>query len=119
METKEELEKIEVPKKKEEKNSISFTDGTVINNLKINYKNLFDFEKSYSNAKDLIEALIKKQAFDHETMIQIIYVGYLGTNPNPKLDYISFIESLDFDYKRDMELFRILTGLEADKNEKN
>lgn len=92
---------------------ITLENGTVIDNLTINYKNLFEFQSTYKGSKDLIEALVKKQTFDHETMIQLIYVGYLGTNPNPKMDYIEFIEQLTFDYKRDLNLFQELTGAKA------
>lgn len=96
------------------KRSIRLEDGTVINNLKITYKNLFDFQNSYSNSKDLMEALVKKQTFEHEVMVQLIYVGYLGTNPTNKMEYFDFIDAIPFDYKRDMALFKELTGLNAD-----
>lgn len=110
-------QKESLPKNEElPKRTIKFEDGTIISNLKITYKNLFDFQNSYSGAKDLMAAVIKKQTFEQEVMIQLIYVGYLGTNPNPKLDYIDFIDALEFDYKRDMNLFRDLTGLTASKN---
>lgn len=96
------------------KRAIRLEDGTVIKNLKITYKNLFDFQNSYSNSKDLMEALVKKQTFEHEVMVQLIYVGYLGTNPIPKMEYFDFIDAIPFDYKRDMSLFKELTGLNAD-----
>lgn len=97
------------------KRSLKFEDGTIVNNLKVTYKNLFDFQNSYDGSKDLMEVLIKKQALDYETMIQIIYVGYLGTNPDPKLEYFDFIDRLAIDYKRDMQLFTELTGIKTDK----
>ena len=96
------------------KRAIKLEDGTIINNLKINYKNLFDFQNSYDNSKDLMEALVKKQTFEHEVMVQLIYVGYLGTNPTNKMEYFDFIDAIPFDYKRDMALFQELTGLKAD-----
>lgn len=96
------------------KRAIKLEDGTIINNLKITYKNLFDFQNSYDNSKDLMEALIKKQTFEHEVMVQLIYVGYLGTNPTNKMEYFDFIDAIPFDYKRDMALFQELTGLKAD-----
>lgn len=98
--------------------AIKFDDGTIIYNLKVTYKNLFEFQNSYDKSKDLMEALIKKQSFDYETMVQMIYVGYLGAlNPtDKKLDYMSFLESISLDYKRDMNLFKDLTGMVAEKN---
>lgn len=96
------------------KRAIKLEDGTIINNLKITYKNLFDFQNSYDNSKDLMEALVKKQTFEHEVMVQLIYVGYLGTNPTNKMEYFDFIDAIPFDYKRDMALFQELTGLKAD-----
>lgn len=99
------------------KRAIKLEDGTIINNLKITYKNLFDFQNSYDNSKDLMEALVKKQTFEHEVMVQLIYVGYLGTNPTNKMEYFDFIDAIPFDYKRDMALFQELTGLKA--NSKN
>lgn len=107
-------DKTEEIEKKLPKRSIELEDGTIIPNLKITYKNLFDFQNSYSGSKDLMEALVKKQTFDHETMVQLIYVGYLGTNPSKKMDYMEFIESINFSYKRDLELFQDLAGLKAD-----
>ncbi len=114
-----EVNEIKIPEKELPRRAIKLEDGTIIEGLKITYKNLFDFENSYPHAKDLMEALVKKQTFDHEAMVQLIYVGYLGTNPVKKMDYIEFIESVPFSYKRDMELFKDLTGLTADQNEKN
>lgn len=96
--------------------AIQFEDGTIISNLKVTYKNLFDFQNSYSGAKDLMEALIKKQTFEHEVMIQMMYVGYLGTNPNPKMEYMDFIDRLSFDYERDMYLFNALVKRNNEKN---
>ena len=110
----------ETPKAETEelpKRAIKWEDGTIINNLKITYKNLFDFQNSYDNSKDLMEALVKKQTFEHEVMVQLIYVGYLGTNPTNKMEYFDFIDAIPFDYKRDMALFQELTGLKA--NSKN
>ena len=110
----------ETPKAETEelpKRAIKLEDGTIINNLKITYKNLFDFQNSYDNSKDLMEALVKKQTFEHEVMVQLIYVGYLGTNPTNKMEYFDFIDAIPFDYKRDMALFQELTGLKA--NSKN
>ena len=107
-------DKTEEIEKKLPKRSIELEDGTIISNLKITYKNLFDFQNSYSGSKDLMEAIVKKQTFDHETMVQLIYVGYLGTNPSKKMDYMEFIESINFSYKRDLELFQDLAGLKAD-----
>lgn len=107
----------ETPKAETEelpKRAIKLEDGTIINNLKITYKNLFDFQNSYDNSKDLMEALVKKQTFEHEVMVQLIYVGYLGTNPTNKMEYFDFIDAIPFDYKRDMALFQELTGLKAD-----
>lgn len=107
----------EIPKVETEllpKRAIKLEDGTIINNLKITYKNLFDFQNSYDNSKDLMEALVKKQTFEHEVMVQLIYVGYLGTNPTNKMEYFDFIDAIPFDYKRDMALFQELTGLKAD-----
>ena len=95
--------------------SIKLKDGTEINNLTITYKNLFDFQKTYPESKDLMEALIKKQTFDHETMIQLIYVAYLGTNPDKKLEYIDFLDQIGFDYKRDLTLFKEITGIVVDE----
>ena len=103
-------------KKEIPKRAIELEDGTIISNLKITYRNLFDFQNSYDGSKDLLEALIKKQTFDQEVMIQLIYVGYLGTNPNPKMEYLDFIDAITFDYKRDMNLFNELVGLKAKKN---
>jgi len=96
------------------KKSIRLEDGTLISNLKITYKNLFDFQNSYDNSKDLMEALVKKQTFEHEVMVQLIYVAYLGTNPANRMEYFDFIDAIPFDYKRDMNLFQDLTGLKAD-----
>lgn len=96
------------------KKSIRLEDGTLIKDLKITYKNLFDFQNSYDNSKDLMEALVKKQTFEHEVMVQLIYVAYLGTNPTNKMEYFDFIDAIPFDYKRDMNLFQDLTGLKAD-----
>lgn len=96
--------------------AILFEDGTKISNLKITYKNLFDFQNSYEGAKDLMAALIKKQTFEHEVMVQMIYVGYLGTNPNPKMDYLTFIDNLSFDYERDTVLFNALIKRSSGKN---
>ncbi len=90
--------------------SIKLNDGTVISNLKINYQNLFDFQNSYEASKDLIAALVKKQTFELECMIQLIYVGYLGSNPTPKMEYKEFIQKIDFDFTRDMKLFEELSG---------
>lgn len=107
----------ETPKVETEKlpkRAIRLEDGTIINNLKITYKNLFDFQNHYENSKDLMEALVKKQSFEHEVMVQLIYVGYLGTNPTNKMEYFDFIDAIPFDYKRDMVLFKELTGLNAD-----
>ncbi len=97
------------------KRALKFEDGTIIYDLKITYRNLFDFQRSYSGSKDLMEALVKKQTFDHETMVQLIYVGYLGTNPKEKMEYYEFIDHLDFNAKRDMFLFNDLVGLNASK----
>ena len=95
------------------KRALKFEDGTIIYNLKITYRNLFDFQRTYSGAKDLMEALVKKQTFDHETMVQLIYVGYLGTNPEKKMEYYEFIDHLDFNAKRDTFLFNDLVGIDA------
>ena len=104
------VEKEELPKR-----ALKFEDGTIIYDLKITYRNLFDFQRSYPGSKDLMEALVKKQTFDHETMVQLIYVGYLGTNPVKKLEYYEFIDHLAFNAKRDMFLFNDLVGLSASK----
>lgn len=115
----EEKSEIKQPSAKElakNQKAIQFEDGTIISNLKITYKNLFDFQNSYSGAKDLMEALIKKQTFEHEVMIQMMYVGYLGTNPTPKMEYLDFIEHLSFDYERDMYLFNALVKRNSKKN---
>lgn len=118
VEVKEEKSEQITPEIKKEipKRAIELEDGTIISNLKITYRNLFDFQNSYKGSKDLLEALIKKQTFDQEVMIQLIYVGYLGTNPNPKMEYLDFIDAITFDYKRDMNLFNELVGLKAQKN---
>lgn len=113
-EVKESEETKEIPKLP--KRSIELEDGTIISNLKITYRNLFDFQNSYEGSKDLLAALIKKQTFDQEVMVQLIYVGYLGTNPEPKMEYLDFIDAIAFDYKRDMNLFYELVGLKAQKN---
>lgn len=107
-------EKVEDKSEVLPKKSIRLEDGTLISNLKITYKNLFDFQNSYDNSKDLMEALVKKQTFDHEVMVQLIYVAYLGTNPTNKMEYFDFIDAIPFDYKRDLNLFQDLTGLKAD-----
>ncbi|MCX4365110.1 MAG: hypothetical protein OSJ70_04995 [Bacilli bacterium] len=107
-------EKKEETKETLPKRSIKLENGTIINNLKITYKNLFDFQNSYDNSKDLMEALVKKETFEHEVMIQLIYVAYLGTNPTDKMEYFDFIDAIPFDYKRDMKLFGELTGIAAD-----
>ena len=107
-------EKVEDKSEVLPKKSIRLEDGTLISNLKITYKNLFDILTSYVNSKDLMEALVKKQTFDHEVMVQLIYVAYLGTNPTNKMEYFDFIDAIPFDYKRDLNLFQDLTGLKAD-----
>lgn len=110
-----EISQVNTPKQEIPKKAIKLEDGTIITNLKITYKNLFDFQRSYAGAKDLMEALVKKQTFDHETMVQLIYVAYLGTNPENKMGYFDFIDSIDFDYKRDLLLFKDLVGVNAEE----
>lgn len=110
------VEEETIKEEKLPKRAIKLEDGTIIYNLKITYKNLFDFQNSYSGSKDLMEALVKKQTFEHEVMVQLIYVAYLGTNPNPKMEYFDFIDAIPFDYKRDMTLFNELTGIATEKN---
>ena len=91
--------------------------GKEVTGLNVTYKNLFEFQRNYKDSKDLMEVLVKKQAYDYETMLQMIYVGYLGTNPNPKIEYLDFLEQLEFDSKRDMLLFNDLVVIKT--KEKN
>lgn len=81
-------------------------------NLEVTYGKLFEFQNKYKGiAKDLIEVVVKKQAVDHESIIQLIYVGYLGgKNEEPILTYDQFLNELGFDYKRDLTLFKSLVN---------
>lgn len=83
-------------------------------NLEVTYGKLFEFQNKYKGiAKDLIEVVVKKQAVDHESIIQLIYVGYLGgKNEEPILTYDQFLNELGFDYKRDLTLFKSLVNNE-------
>jgi len=87
-------------------------------NLEITYGKLFEFQRKYKDiAKDLIEVVTRKQTTDHETIMQIIYVGYLGgKNEEPILSYEEFLDSIDFDFKRDLILFSNLVGANDRKN---
>lgn len=79
-------------------------------NLEVTYMKLFEFQRRYKDiSKDLIEVVVKKQAMDHETIMQIIYVGYLGgKNEEPILSYEEFLNELGFNYTRDLMLFNNL-----------
>ncbi len=85
-------------------------------NFELNYKNLFKFQSNNPNAKDLIAAVSTKHTIDHETVMQILYVGYLGGNndENP-LSYEEFLDSSTFDFKRDLEIFSNIIGNNNDE----
>lgn len=87
-------------------------------NFEINYRNLFSFQMKYSNSKDLIEAVTKKHAFDHETVMQMLYVGYLGgKNDDTPMSYEEFLDNSTFDFKRDLTIFNNIVNNQ--NNEKN
>ena len=88
--------------------SITLSDGRQF----VTYKNIFDFQNKYPEAaKDLITVITTKKGLSIESIIQTIYVGYVGSCINEKpMDYYEFLDSLDFDVNRDMNLFEELTG---------
>ena len=92
--------------------SIKLADGKQIDNLKVTYNNIFEFQNKYPEvAKDLITVLTTKKGLSMESIIQTIYVGYVGSCVDEKpMDYYEFLNSLDFDVNRDMNLFEELTG---------
>lgn len=92
-------------------------DGTEVN-LIVTYNNLFKFQNEYKGAKDLVPVIMKKGSADLESIMQIIYVGYLGgNNPTPILKYEEFLDKLDFNFSRDMVVFTQLTSNTS--NQKN
>lgn len=86
-------------------------------NLEITYIKLFEFQNKYKDiARDLIDTVVKKHSTDQETIMQLIYVGYLGgKNEEPTLNYYEFLELLGFDYARDLTLFSKLVKQENDE----
>jgi hypothetical protein len=86
-------------------------------NLEVKYTELFKFQNNYKDAKDLIIAVTEKKAVEHEVIMQMIYVGYLGGgNTEPLLNYTDFLNELNFDFKRDVSLFGKLVGTNEEKN---
>lgn len=87
-------------------------------NLEITYGKLFEFQRKYKDiAKDLIEVVTRKQTTDHETIMQLIYIGYLGgKNEEPILTYDDFLNELGFDFERDLTLFSKLVKNNDGKN---
>lgn len=86
-------------------------------NLVVKYSKLFEFQNKYKNiAKDLIQVVTTKNAPDTETILQIIYVAYLGGGNETKYEYAEFLDLLDFNFNRDMKLFGNLVGNKEEKN---
>lgn len=86
-------------------------------NLVIKYQKLFEFMGNYKNSKDLIQVVSTKNTVDHETIMQLIYVAYLGgNNEEPIIKYEEFLDLLDFDMNRDMTIFSNLIGVKQEKN---
>lgn len=90
-------------------------------NLEITYGKLFEFQRNYVDIakSDLVELITKKELMkqtttvEHETIVQIIYVAYLGgKNEEPTLSYEEFLNEMSFDFKRDLKLFGNLTNSE-------
>lgn len=95
-------------------------------NLEIKYGKLFEFQRKYKDIarSDLVslitekEVLRKTATIEHESIMQLIYVAYLGGgNEEPIIEYDDFINNeLNFDFKRDLKLFAKLTGNNDEKN---
>jgi hypothetical protein len=85
-------------------------------NLEVQYIKLFEFQNKYKQAKDLIQVVTAKEAPDTETIMQIIYVAYLGGGNETNYEYAEFLNLLKFDFKRDMKLFANLVGNKEEKN---
>lgn len=92
-------------------------DGKEVN-LVVNYNNLFKFQREYKYAKDLVPIVMQKGSADLESIMQTIYVGYLGgDNPEPLMSYEDFLNNIDFNFNRDLNVFSNLVSNKA--NEKN
>lgn len=92
-------------------------DGKEVN-LVVNYNNLFKFQREYKYAKDLVPIVMQKGSADLESIMQTIYVGYLGgDNPEPLMSYEDFLNNVDFNFNRDLNVFSNLVSNKA--NEKN
>lgn len=92
-------------------------DGKEVN-LIVNYNNLFKFQREYKYAKDLVPIVMQKGSADLESIIQIVYVGYMGgNNPEPIMSYEEFLNNIDFNLARDLNIFSELVSNRA--NEKN
>lgn len=92
-------------------------DGKEVN-LVVNYNNLFKFQREYKYAKDLVPIVMQKGSADLESIIQIVYVGYLGgNNSEPLMSYEEFLNNIDFNIARDLNIFSELVSNRA--NEKN
>lgn len=94
---------------------IKLKNGTEAN-LEIKYIQLFEFQNKYKQAKDIIQVVTTKNAPDQETIMQLIYVAYLGGGNETNYEYAEFLDLLDFDFNRDMTLFSKLVGTKEEKN---
>ena len=110
------MEKEKETKKNKE---IVLKDGRVISNLHLTYGKIFEFQNKHKDiSRDLIEVITTKRGFDSQSVMQIIYVAYLCSGADEKpMEYYEFLDSLNFDYKRDMTVFYSL--INGDNNSKN
>ena len=70
-------------------------DGKEVN-LVVNYNNLFKFQRQYIYAKDLVPIVMQKGSADLESIMQTIYVGYLGgDNSEPLMSYEDFLNNIE------------------------
>lgn len=103
------IEKVTLP--------INYHGQQIMTDLVPTYKKIFEFVNNPNNAsfaKDLVQVITTKRAMDYESIVQFIYVSYLGgNNPEPFLTYSEFLDAMGKpDFKRDMKIFAKLTGNE-------
>ncbi len=81
------------------------------------YQKMFEFVNNYPKAKDIVAVATRKKAVDYESVMQFIYISYLGgNNPQPLLKYEDFLNAIQPSFDRDMLLFAKLMGKNVSAN---
>lgn len=81
------------------------------------YQKMFEFVNNYPKAKDIVAVATRKKAVDYESVMQFIYISYLGgNNSQPLLTYEDFLNAIQPSFDRDMLIFAKLMGKNISTN---